>query len=168
MHFFLSIPALTVLTEKQSQGISRPGDRRGVGTAFTKQICHLKTTRSELWYFTEGQGLKPGHILTNPFALQPQRWGWKELNVRQAGWGASVTHPPTQMSVCKGAKIISWTGALQSQGDLPFLSLLHPFAFSSFVLHTQPSPSSKEWLQSSEPKMFAVFNSTVNHKSQQG
>lgn len=70
------------------------------------------------------------------------------------------------MSLCKGAKIISWTGALQSQ-DLPFLSLLQPFAFSSFVLHTQPSPGSKERSQSSEPKMFARFDSTVNHKSQQ-
>lgn len=167
MHFFLVHTITTVLMEKQSQGNSRRGDRLGVGTAFPKQSCHLKTTRSELWYFTEGQGLKPGHILTRPFAFQPQRWGWKELNVRQAGWGASVTHPPTLMSACKGAKTISWTAALQSQGDLLFLSLLHPFAFSSFVLHTQPSPGSRELLRSSEPKMFAGFNSTVNHKSQQ-
>lgn len=167
MHFFLVHTITAVLIETQSQGISRPGDRLGVGTAFPKQSCHLKTTWSELWYFTERQGLKPGHILSSPFVFQPQRWGWKELNVRQAGWGASVTHPPTLMSVCKGAKIISWTGALQSQGNLLFLSLLHPFAFSSFVLHTQPNPGSKDWPQSSETKMFAGFNFTVNHKSQQ-
>lgn len=98
MHFFLVHTITAVLIETQSQGISRPRDRLGVGTAFPKQSCHLKTTWSELWYFTERQGLKPGHILSSPFAFQPQRWGWKELNVRQAGWGACNT--PSNTDVC--------------------------------------------------------------------
>lgn len=152
---FLSTPSL--LCSQRSKVKAFLGLETGWGLALPSQSKAVKY-KVRVWYFTEGQGLKPGHILTIPFALQAQRWGWKELNVRQAVWGASVTHPLTQMSLCKGAKIISWTGALQSQ-DLPFLSLLQPFAFSSFVLHTQPSPGSKEQSQRAKNVCKVWFHS---------
>lgn len=71
MHFFLVHTVISVLIKKQIQSISRPGD--GVGCWHCLPKAKLPPEEYKVRYFTEGQGLKPGHILLILFALQPQR-----------------------------------------------------------------------------------------------
>lgn len=87
------------------------------------------------------------------------------MSVRLGKEPASLCETPSNRSIYRGAKIISWTGVIGSQGELYFLKHLNLFAFFSFVCaHTAQD---KQQTASAEfkAKMFTGFNPTVNHKS---
>lgn len=88
----------------------------------------------------------------------------------QPGWvrslPPSVTHPPTHPYAEVPRRSAELELRKVKESTL-FSYTYTPLHSPPLFVYTQPSPGSKEHLQSSKPKTFAGFNSTVNRKSQQ-